>query len=188
MWVCFKVNGKGRHERPPSFSEHQVLKVSNKACRFIWNRSWTKLVNLRETFGTSLAIVITKHCSYGLVVQNCRQWLHLYCSHSITNPSGHCCFCCHSSEERILFCRLQSWFERSNLPYSNCSSKDSEYSDCQLGVPMRPIRSQRKIDLSKRDTQKSAVLWRVLKHFIPLDYDTLYICLWCKFLKDKLLF
>lgn len=144
-------------------------KSLTKARRSIWNRSWAKLVGLCETFGTSLAIALTKRCSCGRAAQYCRQWIHLYSSHSITNPSGHCCFCCHSSEERIHFWGLQSWFERSNLPYSNRSSKDSEYSDCQLGVPMRPIRSQRKIDVSKRDAQKSAFLWRVLKYFIPWD-------------------
>lgn len=137
-----------------------------------WNKT-----GLCETFGATLAKVITQPCSCGLAVQCCRHRLHLYCSHSITDPSGYCRFCCHSSEERIHFWALQSRFERSNLPYSNCSSKDSGYSDCQLGVPMRPIRSHRKIDVSKRDTQESAGLWRILKHFIPLDYNASYLCL-----------
>lgn len=158
----------------PLFLKIKSSESLTKACKSIWNRSWTKMVGLCETFGASLTIVITKRHSCGLAVQCCRHWLHLYCSHSITNPSGHCCFCCHSSEERIHFWGLQSWFECSNLPDSNWSSKDSGYSDFQLGVPMRPIRSQRKIDVSKRDAQESAVLWRALKHFIPVDYNALY--------------
>lgn len=103
-------------------------------------------------------------------------WLHLYLSHSITIPFGHCCF---SREERIHFWGLQKLVGTlKSPPYSNCISKDGGHNDCQLGFPTRPIRSQRKIDVSKTDTEESAVLWRVLKHFTPLDYNASYLCLW----------
>lgn len=158
------------------------IKCSNpltKAWWSVWNKGWVNMVGLCEHFGTSLAMVIRRSHWCGLYsVVLLWHWLHFYLSHSITIPSGHSRFCCHSSEERIHFWGLQSWFERSNLPYSSCSSKDSEYSDCQLGVPMRAIRSQRKIDVSKRDIEESAVLWRVLKYFMSLDYNASYRYLW----------
>lgn len=60
--------------------------------------------------------------------------------------------------------------------YGYRSSKDSGPSDCQLGVPKRPISSQGrgKKQTFQRRTQekKKSVLWRALKNFMPPDYNS----------------
>lgn len=132
------------------------------------------MVGLCGGVGASLAAVIMRSHSCALAVCVVESWHghRLYLSHSITIPSGRWRFCCHSSGERIHFWGTSKpvWTLK-KPPYSNHSSKDRGYSDCQLGVPTSPIRSQRKIDFSKGDREESAVLWRVLKHFMPLDYN-----------------
>lgn len=189
----FKGNRKGRHERPLPLSLN--IKCSDtltEAWSSIWNRSWVNMVGLCEGSGASLATAIMRSHSRGLAEQCCRL---MTLAPFIPLP-----FNCHPVWS-LLFLLPQQWREnlllrssklvwtlKKKKPYSKCSSKDSGYSDCQLGVPTRPIRSQRKIDVSKKDTEESAVLWRALKHFMPLDYTALYLCLCREFLKDKRLF
>lgn len=169
----FKGNGKGSHERPLSLPLN--IKCSDRlteAWRSVWNRSWVNMVGLCGGFGASLAMVIMRSHSCALAVQCCRL---MTLAPFIPLPFNY------HPIWSLQFLLPQQWRENSllrtskpvwtlkNPPYSNRSSKDSGYSDCQLGVPTRPIRSQRKIDVSKRDTEESTVLWRVLKHFMPLD-------------------
>lgn len=128
---------------------------------------------------TSLAMAIMRSHSCALAVHCCRvMTLAPFIPFSFNDPIW-----------SLLFLLPQQWRECSLLktskpiwtlkypPYSYCSSKDIGYIDCQLRVPTRPISSQRKIDVSKGNTEESAVLWRVLKYFMPLDYNTQYLYL-----------
>lgn len=85
----------------------------------------------------------------------------------LAHPSGPLCFCCCSSSEMNHV--LQSQFEQSKIPpYSYCSSKDNGPSDCQLGVPKRPISSQgrgKKTHVSKENTREKKYFMDSVKKF-----------------------
>lgn len=181
IWVCLKEMGR---EDMKGLSLPLNIKCYDRlteAWRSVWNRSWVNMVGLCGGFGASLATVIMRSHSCALTVQCCRL---MTLAPFIPLPFNY------YPIWSLLFLLPQQWRENSllrtskpvwtlkNPPYSNRSSKDSGYSDCQLGVPTRPIRSQRKIDVSKGDTEESAVLWRVLKDFMPLATMPLYLCLW----------
>lgn len=77
-------------------------------------------------------------------------------------PSGRAVFffffAATAEKQKVTFEDFKGSLTLKRPPYSCCGSKDGGYADCQLGVPMRAISSQRKIDVSKGNPEESAVL------------------------------
>lgn len=74
-------------------------------------------------------------------------------------------FAATAEKQKVTFENFKGSLTLKRPPYSCRGSKDGGYADCQLGVPMRAISSQRKIDVSKGNPEESAVLWRGHKIF-----------------------
>lgn len=156
----FKGTRKRRHKSPPPPPWTSSALTAAEVWRSLWNTGWVNMLGLYRGSGISLTMTIMRSHSGAFTLQCCRL---MTLAPFLTLPFNDLVW-------SLWFLLLQRWRENSllrtsklvwtlkNPPYSYCSSKDNGYSDCQLGVPTRPISSQRKIDVSKGCIEKSAVL------------------------------
>lgn len=171
---------KSWHEKPPTRFKPGGIKR-----RFTWSKCERVCIHEASLAGTVMRRVLwVQPC--GLVALAPFKY-----PSRLAHPSGPLAFCCCSSEEMNHV--LQSRFQQSEKspPYSYRSSKDSGPSDCQLGVPKRPISSQGRGKKTgfKGERRGKKCFMKSVKIFYATGLISLqYSCLCWEFLKGKLLF